>query len=150
MSSDFELHDLSNKFRPSSTPPAASADAGPVPPLTRPEESGDSTTASWAWAASAMFVAQVYHLRDILDSDQPPIQLVCMVVCPHFPAACPPIRYRHISAIDATRGLPSVTFRPSIGIFGCGPHCQCDQSSFAHIPSFRNQITEFLSIDAFL
>jgi len=57
MSSDFELHDLSNKFQTSSTPPAASADAGPVPPLTRPEESGDSTTASWAWAASAILFA---------------------------------------------------------------------------------------------
>jgi len=46
-------------------PPVASADDGPVPALTRPEESGESTTASWAWAASTMFVARVHRLRRI-------------------------------------------------------------------------------------
>lgn len=59
MSSDFELHDLSDKFRASSTPPGASGDAALAPPLTHPEEPRESTTASWAWATSAVFVAQL-------------------------------------------------------------------------------------------
>ena len=65
MSSNLELHPLSNKLRPSSTPPVAPPDGGPVP-LTHPEESGEGTTASWAWAASTMFVARVHRSRDIL------------------------------------------------------------------------------------
>ena len=56
MSSDFELDDLSNKFRPSSTPLGASEDAGLAPP---PEEPREGTTASWAWATSVVFVAQL-------------------------------------------------------------------------------------------
>jgi len=59
MSSDLELDDLSNKFRASSTPPGAPGDAGLAPPLTHPEEPSESTTASWAWATSSVFVAQL-------------------------------------------------------------------------------------------
>jgi len=59
MSSDLELDDLSNKFRASSTPPGAPGDAGLAPPLTHLEEPSESTTASWAWATSSVFVAQL-------------------------------------------------------------------------------------------
>ncbi len=64
MSSDFELDNLSNKSRATSTPPGASIDANLAPPQTDPQEVRESSSASWAWAASAMFVA-----RHIISSD---------------------------------------------------------------------------------
>jgi hypothetical protein len=62
MSSGFqqlELDDLSKKFPASSTPPGPSGDADLAPPLTHLEEARESTAASWAWATSAVFVAQL-------------------------------------------------------------------------------------------
>jgi hypothetical protein len=58
MSSAFELDDLSDKRRASSSPLDASVvDPGPVPlSTTIPEDFREGTTASWTWAASGMFV----------------------------------------------------------------------------------------------
>jgi hypothetical protein len=67
MSSDFELEDLSNKGQAASTPPDASLDPGLRPP-TYVEEPGESTTTTWAWATSVMFVEQSI-LRE--HSDRP-------------------------------------------------------------------------------
>ena len=49
-----------------------------------------------------------------------------MVVCPHFLALDPPVRYRPISTIvDATGVLLGLAFRPSISVLGRWPRCQC-------------------------
>ena len=49
-----------------------------------------------------------------------------MVVCPHFLAPDPPVRYRPISTIvDATGVLLGLAFRPSISVLGRWPRCQC-------------------------
>jgi hypothetical protein len=57
MSSDFELEDLSNKGQAAPTPPDASLDRSLHPP-TYLEEPKESTTTSWVWASSIMFVEQ--------------------------------------------------------------------------------------------
>jgi hypothetical protein len=59
MSSAFELDDLSDKRRGSSSPLDAFADPGPEPLTTNPEEFREGTTASWTWAASGMFVVRL-------------------------------------------------------------------------------------------
>ena len=57
MTSDFELDDLSKKRRAASTPSDASSNPGLHPPA-YPEELKESTTASWTWVTSVMFVMQ--------------------------------------------------------------------------------------------
>lgn len=59
MSSTFELDDLSDKRRASSSPLDASVDPGPVPLTTTTEDLREGTTASWTWAASSMFVVRL-------------------------------------------------------------------------------------------
>ena len=122
MSSEFELVDISNKRRASSSPLDASVDPGLVPPgITDAENSRESKSGSWAWAASGMFVV-------LLSVDEANltilIQLVIMVVCPHILATPAALRHWPISAnINATGVLLGVAFRPSIGIFCRGPRC---------------------------
>lgn len=126
MSSDFELVDISNKRRTSSSLPDASVDPG-LAPLGTPnaESCRESTSASWAWVASGMFVV-------LLSVDEANltilIQLVIMVVCPHILATPAALRHWPISTtnINATGVLLGVAFRPSIGMFGRRPRCQCD------------------------
>ncbi len=59
MSSEFELDDLSNKRRASSSPLDAFVDPGPVPLTTNSEDFREGTTTSWTWAASGMFVVRL-------------------------------------------------------------------------------------------
>lgn len=125
MSSEFELVDISNKRRASSSPLDASVGPDLVPlGTTNPENFRESTGASWAWAASGMFV-----VRLSLDVGNLTIliQLVIMVVCPHILATHAALRHWPISSnINAAGVLLGVAFRPSIGIFGRRPRCQCD------------------------
>jgi len=69
-----------------------------------------------------------------------------MVVCPHFLAPNPFIRYRPISTIvDATGVLPGLAFRPSICIFGRWPRCQCENvSPGISSPLFQTKVTRVI------
>jgi hypothetical protein len=59
MSAAFELDDLSDKRRASSSPLDAAVDPGPAPLTANAEDLREGTTASWTWAASGMFVVRL-------------------------------------------------------------------------------------------
>lgn len=72
MSLEIELDDLTNKSRASSSQLDASIDPGSVTPGTYPENFRENTSASWAWAASGMFVATSgYHFDEHSDDLDP-------------------------------------------------------------------------------
>ena len=75
-----------------------------------------------------------------------------MVVCPHFLAPDPPIRYRPISTIvDATGVFLGLAFGPSIRIFGRWPRCQCETFHWGYLPPpFKSNNRVILHTDSFL
>ena len=77
MSSAFELDDLSDKRRASSSSLLdASVDPGPVPLPTNPDDVREGTTASWTWAASGMFVVRLRLSVDKQSDNLDPFSLI--------------------------------------------------------------------------